>query len=325
MYSCFPIRPDILLVFWGCTYQRYNADANVPRETDGATPLFVAAQHSYQGVVRVLLSTVNPDGIDAMTNAGATPLWVAARNNHRDSASMLLSAKANPNAADNRRRTPLHQAARGDNLECIKLLLRRKADLDACAVPPRNLTPLLVAADRGAAAAVDYLLRAKADHLARDGNGRTALECAKKQGHKNVIRIFAEWDLELRRRESLRPRLVAGAMDSGGAEDSAPITRRVSVRNSARNLMAPLEEGDHEDDEDDGSHKVCNGSSSPAVSVSAQSSMSRLTLSLTPSTRMAVAGSRDQPAASHGQSADKSNATRPRSSHGRIRISRSPK
>lgn len=309
---------------------RYNADANVSRETDGATPLFVAAQHSYQGVVRVLLSSVNADGIDAMTDSGATPLWVASRNNHRDSAAMLLSAKANPNAADARRRTPLHQAARGDNLECIKLLLRRKADLDACAVPPRNLTPLLVAADRGAAAAVDYLLRSKADHLARDGSGRTALECAKKQGHKNVLRVFAEWEPELRRRESLRPRLVAGAIDGGGgAEDGAPITRRVSVRNSARNLMAPLEEGDHEDDDDDASQKNnsngSSGSPSTAVSVSAQSSRSRLTLSLTPATRVEVAGSRDQPASARGKSAGESNIIRPRSSHGRIRITRSSK
>lgn len=171
----------------------YNADASVPRATDGATPLYVAVEKSYKGVVRVLLSNSGYKDVNAPTWSGQAPLWTACRRNHRDSASALINAKADINGCDKRGRTALHQAARGNHLDCVKLLVRRKAILDATTAKPTEVTPLMSAADRGAAEAVGELLRLKADTDKRDGNGRTALHHGMLGGHTDVVRVMEDW------------------------------------------------------------------------------------------------------------------------------------
>lgn len=103
-------------------------------------------------------------------------------------------------------------------MDCIKVLLRRKADLNSTTAAPRRLTPLIVAADRGHAQAVDYLLHAKADHLRTDSGGQTALDCALYEGHADVVLIFKKWEPELRRREALRYGCLFAAKGGSGRQ-----------------------------------------------------------------------------------------------------------
>ena len=176
----------------------YNADANIPRVTDGATPLYIASEKSYQGVVRVLLGATGLRDVNAANQTGETALWIAARKNHRDTAVLLLTAKAEIDQADTQGMTPLHQAARNNNLDFLKLLLRRKADMEIRS--SLKLTPLMVGARRDAAQAVAYLLQAKANHHRRDPKSRTALEIAKRHGCLGVVRVFKALHNELEQR-----------------------------------------------------------------------------------------------------------------------------
>ena len=58
-----------------------------PRKTDGATPIFLAAQNNHIEIVKILLkATDNPN---AAMNNGSTPMSIATQKNHQEIVQLL--------------------------------------------------------------------------------------------------------------------------------------------------------------------------------------------------------------------------------------------
>lgn len=104
---------------------------------------------------------------------GRTPMHRAVVLNRVRRLELLLTSRADPNAADNVDWTPLHVAAGVGRKAAIELLLRHGADLNAMNSDGR--TPLHVAADVGNMAAIELLLQHEANPNAGDNIGWTPL------------------------------------------------------------------------------------------------------------------------------------------------------
>jgi ankyrin repeat protein len=195
-------------------------DARCP---NGQTPLVYAAQHGHVEAARVLLdagaSTRAPtrpgQGPSALaaaaggghvelvrallaagadpTEAGRSPMPLAEGVLHAGSCDAaghavveaLLTAKADPSAADERGLAPLHWAAMCNRPELVVRLLAAGARLDA---PQHDgMTPLMVAAERGYLEVVRALVQAGASLTARDVRERTAEDVARAEGHRHVV------------------------------------------------------------------------------------------------------------------------------------------
>jgi ankyrin repeat protein len=103
-------------------------------------------------------------------------------------ARVLLSAKADPNAADGSGNTPLLEATRSGDAELVGMLIAAGARVDA-----RNsagATPLLLAAQFGLHEIASELLAARADIAVRDSQGRGVLELAQAGGHEKVVQLL---------------------------------------------------------------------------------------------------------------------------------------
>ncbi|KAG7376516.1 Ankyrin-3 [Phytophthora pseudosyringae] len=137
-------------------------EASPSGDTDGATPLHVAAMHGQLETVKVLLargaslSAALPGGatglhlasasgfvevasylidqglpVDERTVAGTTPLHEAAFQGHAEVAALLLERGANVDAATESGTTPLHRAAENGHVQIAELLIAYGAHIDA--------------------------------------------------------------------------------------------------------------------------------------------------------------------------------------------------
>lgn len=150
------------------------AGARPRRDSDGATPLHLAAARGPAGSVELLLDA--GARIDAIDRRGQRPLHRAAMNANVPAVEALLRLGALPDARDHQGRTPLVAAietARDErgasHLETIELLAGRSRDLDGA---------LAAALWRGHARTAGMLLAAGASPTGRDTAGRGALAAA---------------------------------------------------------------------------------------------------------------------------------------------------
>jgi ankyrin repeat protein len=117
----------------------------------------------------------NPALAAAKDANGETALHSAIFGGSKEMAELLLTNKAEVNAANNRGHTPLHNAAMSPltSKEMTELLIAHKADVNA---RDRNdETPLHAAANNGSVSVVEVLLGEKADANAKDKYGNTPL------------------------------------------------------------------------------------------------------------------------------------------------------
>jgi ankyrin repeat protein len=132
------------------------------------------------------------DGVDknALDRDGQTPLHVAAK--WGSALHMLIDDhKVDVNILNKHGETPLHRAARaGDRLSCHRLLSRHHADIDA--LDARENTPLHVACEGGYFEAIKYLLIALANPLAKNVDGETFLDVARRCGLTEVLVYWKE-------------------------------------------------------------------------------------------------------------------------------------
>ena len=137
-------------------------------DNEGVTPLYIAAQEGHLPVVKLLLdrgADVNP----AMTNEGYTPLLIAAREGHLPVVQLLLDRGAGVNQADNEGVTPLYIAAQEGHLDVVQLLLGRGADVEVYA--PCFGTAREVATEEGHTAVAQLIAASEeARTLAQQGN-----------------------------------------------------------------------------------------------------------------------------------------------------------
>lgn len=92
------------------------------RKSDGAPPLFVAAQHGHLDVVKYLVE--HGAAIDSPRNTGATPLFITCQHGHLDVAKYLVKRGAQVSAPTKK--------VRICTLPCFKLTVLPYRELLLC-------------------------------------------------------------------------------------------------------------------------------------------------------------------------------------------------
>ena len=83
--------------------------------------MYYAAMHGHKDAVRVLLNTGSKPNVQTESD-GSTPLHVAARRHFKEVVQILIEGGADPTKADWDGKTPLYWAERGGHSEVITLL-----------------------------------------------------------------------------------------------------------------------------------------------------------------------------------------------------------
>ncbi|EDQ89721.1 uncharacterized protein MONBRDRAFT_25338 [Monosiga brevicollis MX1] len=122
--------------------------------------------------------------VDKPDHEGMTPLFTALRAGHLTMAQKLWPRSvATRDSTDAHRRTALHLAAEGGNAECVRLVLDASSSDVLESRDAMGFTPLMVAAQVGAEAALECLIAAGAQVEAFDHEGTSALHVAALGGH----------------------------------------------------------------------------------------------------------------------------------------------
>lgn len=165
-----------------------------PRALDRA--LYEAAQEGdFEGVKEMVAAGANPS---AVIDGDGSPLIGAARSGRSEIAKYLLDQGADPNGVVEGDGSPLIQAAQNGRLDQVQMLIDRGADVNLAVEGDEN--PLMNAAEHGSLRIVQLLVEKGADVNARiwnsrggrDDNGewRTAISQARKNGHMDVVRYL---------------------------------------------------------------------------------------------------------------------------------------
>eukprot|EP00752_Nemacystus_decipiens_P010768 g9581.t1 len=160
------------------------------RDSDGFTPLMVAADKGHANMVRILLNR----GADwaAVNEDGAAALHIATRNGSLPVTKILVEAGADVEAAMSTAlgSRPIHLAADEGHSEVVSALIEADADADSRRLD--GATPLFAAMYHGHIGATRELLRAGANPLLTMmdelGNEGVPLDAAVTNGHAGVVR-----------------------------------------------------------------------------------------------------------------------------------------
>eukprot|EP00930_Biecheleria_cincta_P097052 TRINITY_DN8878_c0_g3_i4.p1 TRINITY_DN8878_c0_g3~~TRINITY_DN8878_c0_g3_i4.p1 ORF type:complete len:431 (-),score=87.69 TRINITY_DN8878_c0_g3_i4:124-1362(-) len=118
------------------------------------------------------------------------PIHFAAEDGHAEKITLLLQAKADVNAKDQRCYTPMHSAACYGQTEALTLLAQATADVNA--KDRLGSTPMHWAASEGKTEALTLLAQAKADVNAKNQCGRTPLMIAQQKRHNDAESVLLQ-------------------------------------------------------------------------------------------------------------------------------------
>ena len=101
------------------------AEVNCPEE-EGFAPLHVACQGGHYQVVKIILESPDADvDLVAKTNTAWYPIHFSTQENHAEVVELLIENGATVDALSSDGHTPLHLSAGCGNLECLKVLISR--------------------------------------------------------------------------------------------------------------------------------------------------------------------------------------------------------
>ena len=126
-------------------------------DSDGWTPLHLAAHYGHADIVSIMLHNNAPVDIRSTNTMANTPLHAALAGRRNDVSKMLIEAGADVNARQHGGWVPLHAAAANGDREMVELLIARGAD--RAAINDAGVSAAALARERGHAALADSLDR----------------------------------------------------------------------------------------------------------------------------------------------------------------------
>ena len=171
--------------------------------SQGITPLMLAAHNGHPDIVRLLLkrgALVN----ERSKSEGFSPLYLSIQNRHTPDVQyavveLLLKYGAAVDAIDNHKKTPLILASQYSKFnKTTRLLLEHGATVNL--QDDNGLTALMAAASVGNHEIVKLLLDRDPDTLdVQQKNGRTALYRAAGNGHDDIVQLLLERGADMRK------------------------------------------------------------------------------------------------------------------------------
>lgn len=173
-------HPDILELL--C---EYGGDMNLGTREFNVTPLYIAAQNGFTEAVNLLLTKGNANPNIARTRDNATPLFTATLVGHITTAERLVDAHADVNFPSKNGTTPFHIAClRGIETLVEKMIVYASADVNYPRIGD-GATPLHIATRAGRVNIVKLLLKYHADVNKKSASFVTPLQVA--QAEKSSV------------------------------------------------------------------------------------------------------------------------------------------
>ena len=173
------------------------ADVNAKNDDGWTALIFASTTKGHLEIVKYLIS--KDADINAKRDKGLTALMVASSGKleivkalveGKGGLLSVFSKGADVNAKDDNGETALMRACANGKLEIVKYLISKGADVNAKITvgPHKGLTALIGASMRGHLEVVKYLVSKGADVNAKSDSGMTALNVAKTNAIKEVLR-----------------------------------------------------------------------------------------------------------------------------------------
>lgn len=201
------------------------------------TPLHIAAQKGYNGVVKCLLE--HKADIDAKNEEEQTPLHLAAKAGRTNIVRELVKMDhSSVNDEDEDSNTALHLAAECGHAKVAGVLLENGADVAA-----RNCslwTPLDSAAAKGWVKTCRVLLEADAPINPMDKTKTTPLHLGARYGHSGVVELLIKWKANIQQNDSNSDNCLDLAIDNNHPDVALTIINSDVWEDALRNETSEL-------------------------------------------------------------------------------------
>ncbi len=158
-------------------------------DDSGMTLLHRASEKGHLDIVKLLV--MKGGIINARTKYGEAALHFASKGGFFEIVKFFIEKGINVNIQTIGGETPLYYASMAGKLETVKLLIENEAAVNV-KIGEYRYTSLHMASAQGHSEIVKLLIANKADINAKDVNGETPLDFAKKKNRKKIISIFSD-------------------------------------------------------------------------------------------------------------------------------------
>jgi ankyrin repeat protein len=159
----------------------------------GSIPFHSAVIANAGNTVKFFLETYTNEKnwlLSETDNQDCTALHLASVYGHLEIVKILITNKANINAADIKGYTPLHMACFKGHISIVRYLVSQGANLSA--INDLKATPLHIACERGYSEVVEELIKSDVSPDMKDCYSRTGLVCAVAFGYTDIVDMLAK-------------------------------------------------------------------------------------------------------------------------------------